>query len=213
MGNIFDISVTLKPDMVTYPGDAPFSKQAISSLSDGKSANLSKLTMGSHTGTHIDYALHFFENAPASDDLCLENVVGDALVLDTSKTGAAVDAKTLENIWPARAITRVLLRTTNSADALFKKKEFFKDFVYLDISGAKFLVEKKVKTVGIDYLSIEKYKSSDHAVHRFLLKNNITVIEGLDLANINPGEYFLICLPLKIADADGTPARAVLIKK
>ena len=213
MGNIFDISVTLKPDMVTYPGDAPFEKQVYSSLDEGKSANLSRFSLGSHTGTHIDYPLHFFKDGRDSGDLELENVVGDALVLDVTDASKTVDAEVLKNAWPDHDIDRVLLRTANSTNALFEKEHFYTDFIYLGISGAQFLAEKKVKTVGVDYLSVEKYKSDDHAVHKFLLSQNITVIEGLDLSKVSAGQYFLACLPLKIAGSDGAPARAILIKK
>lgn len=199
---IHDISVTLRPGMVTYPGDPQLRLSRVQSLDDGDAANVSRLDFGVHSGTHVDAPLHFVHGAPDATALPLDVLVGDAWVLDATAFEAEVDGR-LE--LPDGA-ERVLLRTRNSELGLLGNDEFDDRFVRLNVEGARSLLERRVRLVGVDYLSV-----GDEAVHESLLSMGVVVVEGLDLSAVEPGRYRLVCLPLKIAGSDGAPARAVLI--
>jgi arylformamidase len=202
---ILDISVTLSPDLPVYPGDPPVDMAPWTRMTDGDSANVSRVTLCTHSGTHIDVPRHFSDQGEPVDVIPLEVMVGDALVLEIA--GAKViGRKELERL-PVRGHKRLLLKTDNSGP--WEGTEFNHDFVALSVDGAEYLVELGVKLVGIDYLSIEAVEG-DGTVHKLLLNERIVILEGINLAGVMPGEYELICLPLKIADADGAPVRAIL---
>jgi arylformamidase len=174
-----DVSVPIRPRMPIYAGDPGVAITRAKAIDDGDPVNLTRLDIGAHTGTHVDAPVHFIPAAGPID-------------------AALVDALG----WPA-GTERVLFKTRNSR--LWERDSFTSDFVRLDGGGAAALIERGVRLVGIDYLSI-----GDSAAHVALLDRGVGVIEGLDLRAVDPGSYFLICLPLKIAGSDGAPARAVL---
>ena len=204
---VIDISVANGPAQHVYPGDPPPRVEQAKAIRAGDVCNVSLLTMGSHTGTHVDAPYHFIDGGARLGEVALERMVGEALVVDL-RGRAAVDAAALESA-ALRTGDILLCRTDNSWR--WEKAEFQRDFVYLTLDAAGLLVERGIRAVGIDYLSIEQFGSSDFPVHHRLLGAGVFVIEGLDLRAVEPGRYTLVCLPLKFPDLDGAPARAVLL--
>lgn len=223
MSRFFDISVPLFTGMVSYPGDAKPSIEPGKQISAGDTSNLSDITLGSHSGTHVDAPRHFIDGERTVDQLQLGMLVGPARVLDLTSVSGTIEAEDLEDAglgrdmeqsgWDPAAddrgdAARVLLKTTNSS--LWEDPKFHKDFVALGNSGADMLVEIGVQLVGIDYLSIERFHPDTYYVHNRLLEAVMIVLEGVDLSGVEAATYELICLPLKIRGGDGAPARAVL---
>jgi arylformamidase len=170
---------------------------------------LSSITFGSHTGTHIDAPGHAIQGALFLDKIPLETFIGTCRVLDFSKEsneGVTLEFLKNKNI---KNSERILLKTRNSIRGF---ETFYDDYVYLDGEGADYLAELGVALVGIDALSIKKRGSNDHRPHLALLSKNIPIIEGLDLSKVVEGEYELFCLPLNFTNIDGAPARAILIQ-
>lgn len=204
---LVDVSVVLRPGIPTYPGNPEFELQPVQRIADGASANVSKLVMGTHTGTHVDAPRHFFDDKPGVDALPLDLLIGRARVIDLPVRGGITDAHLADA--GLREDLRVLLRTPNSA--LWNSAEgFHQDYTYLTEAGAKYLVEQGVKVVGVDYLSVEKFHTPGHPAHQALLGNSVVIIEGLNLSDAEAGQYEMYCLPLRVKDGDGAPARVVL---
>lgn len=203
---LLDVSVPLAPGLPIFPNNPPFELQPVKRIADGGSSNVSRLVLGTHTGTHVDAPKHFFDDAGGVDSLPLDLLIGRARVIDIGKRGA-ITADDLA-VAGLREDLRVLFRTPNSA--LWNSSAFHEDYAHLSESGARYLVDQGVKVVGIDYLSIEAFKKAGAPAHRALLGNGIVIIEGLNLADVEPGMYEMYCLPLLVAGADGAPARVVL---
>ncbi|MGZ3595196.1 MAG: cyclase family protein [Syntrophales bacterium] len=203
-----DISLTLKSNMMHWPGDPPVSIERVREMDKGDTVNLSKITMGAHSGTHVDAPVHFIKGAEGVDQLLFDSLMGPARVIEIA------DADTIreEDITDYRIKKgeRILLRTQNSIKKILYRDVFTEDFVYLEKSAAEFLVSRGIKTLGVDYLSVGGYKKNGPDVHRLLLGAGILIIEGLDLSKTPPGLYNMICLPMKILDSDGAPARVIL---
>ena len=202
-----DISVTLKNNMVHWPGDPPVRIKRSSNMNKGDHCNISTLSMGSHTGTHMDAPFHFLKKGKSLDQMPLEATIGPARVIPIRDHGSI----TLEELRPYRIRRgeRILFKTRNSTRC-WKTDTFKKDFVYLSTEAAQYLAKTKIRMVRVDYLSVGGYKRNGTDVHRALLKAGIWIIEGLNLSKIKPGRHNLICLPLKILHSDGAPARAIL---
>ena len=209
MSRIYDISVPIRSGGLVYPGNPEVEIALQQAVAKGAGANVSSIRFGSHTGTHADAARHFFDDGQTVDRIPLERLIGPALLLSFPDDLRAISAADLRN-HDLKGRTRILLRTRNSA--LLSQKEFVRDYTYLAPDGAQYLVDNGVELVGIDYLSIEQFHSGHHMTHRILLERSVVILEGLDLSVPAPGEYELICLPLRIEGCDGAPARAVLIK-
>ena len=201
-----DVSVPLAPGIPAYPGNPEFELQPIKRIAEGGSSNVSRLVMGTHTGTHVDAPRHFFDGAAGIDGLALDLLIGRAHVVDMPRRGGI----TVDDLARAglREDLRVLLRTPNSA--LWNGTAFKQDYTYLTEDGARYLVAQGVKVVGIDYLSVEQFKKAGAPAHRTLLSQGVIIIEGLNLSDAEPGMYEMYCLPLRIAGGDGAPARVVL---
>jgi arylformamidase len=208
VSRIYDISVPIRSGGLVYPGNPEIEITLQQAVARGAGANVSSIRFGSHTGTHADAARHFFDDGQTVDKIPLERLIGPALLLGFADDVRAVTAADLRK-QDLKGRTRILLRTRNSA--LLSKKEFAPDYTYLAPDGAQYLVDNGVELVGIDYLSIEQFHSGHHKTHRILLERSVVILEGLDLSVPSPGEYELICLPLRIEGCDGAPARAVLI--
>jgi arylformamidase len=193
--------------MVVWPGDPPVRIERISNIADGGVANLSAISMCLHTGTHVDAPLHFLEGGPSVAQIPPDALVGPARVIGV-RDRKAIRARELEP-YRFRRGERVLFRT-RGARRRWATPEFCADYVYLAPDAAALLVERGVRAVGIDYLSIGAPGEEGYEVHRVLLRAGIWIVEGLDLSAVAPGRYELICLPLRVPGADGTPARAVL---
>jgi arylformamidase len=204
---VIDISVPNRPGMHAYPGDPVLRVESARDIRRGDVCNLSLLTLGSHTGTHVDAPYHFLADGPRLGDVPLDRMVGEALVADL-RGRAAIDAAALAAV-PLRAGDILLCRTDNSER--WASPEFRRDFTYLTEDAADWLVAHGARAVGMDYLSIERFGSESFPVHHRLLGAGVFVIEGLDLGAVEPGRYTLVCLPLKFPDLDGAPARAVLL--
>ena len=202
MTQIFDISVPVRPGMITYPGDPTVSLERVVSLAEGGVCNLSKLDFGVHSGTHVDAPVHFIDGAPGAEALSLDVLIGPARVVDATHADR-LDAEALAGFELAE---RVLLKTRNSE--LWARESFSDDHVGLTESGATALVDAGVRLVGIDYLTL-----GDEKAHRALLGAGLVAVEGLDLRNVEPGEYELICAPLKLVGSDGAPARVLLRRR
>jgi arylformamidase len=203
---IYDISMEIKEGMLTYPGDPEVRIKKIPK----SASNLSELTLGSHTGTHVDVKRHINNKGLGVDRIPLEKCIGPCKVLDLTKTkfGDGIRPVDLAN-FSIKKNDIILLKTKNSS---IKNKKFRKDFVYLTEEGAEFLVNKKIKAVGIDYLSIQKYHTGSCAAHCVLLDKNVLIFEGINLSKVRPGKYTFIGLPLKIKEGDGSPIRAILVE-
>ena len=208
MSRIYDISVPIRPGGIVYPGNPEIDITLQQAVARGSGANVSTIRFGSHTGTHADAARHFFDDGQPVDLIPLDRLIGPALLVSFSDDVRAVGAAELK-AHDLRRHKRILLRTRNSA--LLSQRHFVSDYTYLAPDGAEYLVDSGVEVVGIDYLSIEQFHSGHHRTHRTLLAKSVVILEGLDLSVPPPGEYQLICLPLRIEGCDGAPARAVLI--
>lgn len=204
---VIDISVPNGPHQHVYPGDPPPRIEQAASIAQGNPANVSMLTMGSHTGTHVDAPYHFLPDGPRLGAVPMDRMVGGCVVLDL-RGRPAVDAAALAGA-PVQPGDIVLCRTDNSWR--WDAPDFQRDFTYVTLDAAHLLVERGVRALGMDYLSIEEFGSPDFPVHKRLLGAGVFVIEGLDLKHVEPGRYTLVCLPLKFPDLDGAPARAVLL--
>lgn len=208
---IYDITLSISPSLPVWPGDPPVEVERVLKIEAGANANVSRINMGLHTGTHVDAPIHFLPGGRGVESIPLDILTGPAYVLclpdmDTISAsvlkGSAIPPHTL----------RLLIKTRNSLHWKREDKCFITDFVGIDADGARFLVDSGIKLVGIDYLSIAPYKQS-RPTHEVLLQAGIVIVEGLDLSEVREGHYILYCLPLKITGGDGAPARAILIKE
>jgi arylformamidase len=206
---IYDISMPLREGMPVYEGNPLFRRVETHELGkDGSPVNQSRLEMGVHCGTHIDAPRHFEKDGFMVEGVPLENLVGPARLLHFSRRDQ-IDRADLEGLdWTG--VERILFRTRNS-DHWGRGGEFDPGYVYLTGEGAKFLVDKKIRLVGTDGLGIEQFGSKDHPAHHALLQAGVTLLEGLYLKDVPPGDYTLFCGPLRIEGAEGAPARALLI--
>lgn len=203
---IYDVTLPLSEDMIVYPGDPPVKIERKSIISKNEAAyNLSNYSFGSHSGTHVDPPLHFIENGVSVDKLPLELLMGRARVVEI--TASRIDETVLEE-FDFTVDARVLFKTRNSY--LLSEKRFVEDYVYVTPGAARALINNGIKVVGIDYLSVEKFGDESFETHHTLLGAGTVIVEGLDLREIAPGDYEMICLPLKVKGGDGAPARVVL---
>lgn len=208
---IYDISVAISDRTPVYPGDPGVEIVAHASMERGDAANVTLLRLGVHTGTHVDAPAHFIRGARTVSELPLDALVGRARVVEVPAGATAVDEGHVETLVP-RGTERVLFKTRNSDFWAAGDDTFREDFTYITPAAARALAAAGARLVGIDYLSIEKFKSENFDAHIALLSRGVVIVEGLNLGGVPAGEYEFACLPLKIAggDGDGAPARAVL---
>ncbi len=205
--NIIDISWPISPDMTSYK-DIKIVTFTPTKTLEKDHARETKITLGAHSGTHIDAPAHFIKNGHTIDNILLQKFVGPCRVIELTEITDHINAQDLEK----HAIQEqeiILLKTQNSL--LNPTHHATKSFIYLDHSAARYLAEKKIKSVGIDYLGIER-NQPDHETHITLLNNNIPIIEGLRLAHAPAGNYLLCCLPLAVQNLEASPARAILFQ-
>ena len=206
-GSWIDITVPVREGMPVWPGDPAPLFERIMDQENGDVCTLTRVAMSAHTGTHMDAPLHFIKDAPTIDEMPFHAAIGPARVIPIHNRKAI----TLEELEPHRIEPneRILFKTVNS-DRIWHKEQFNEGFVFIDESAAKHLAKRGVLLVGVDYLSVGGFKQDAVETHHALLDSGIWVIEGLNLNGVEPGRYELICLPLKLVDSDGSPARAVL---
>jgi len=202
-----DISVPLRDEMVHWPGDPPVSIKRVKDITKGDTTNLSVISMGAHSGTHVDAPIHFVKQGQGIDNIPIDTLVGRARVIEIRDPESIKPEELLQ--YNIRRGERILFKTRNSSH-VWKKDEFVEDFVFISDAAADFLLDRGVRLVGVDYLSVGSFKHGGSYVHKTLLSKGVWTIEGLNLSNVTPGKYDLICLPLRIAGGDGAPARAIL---
>lgn len=193
----------------TYPGDSPFSMQWMAGLEKGSNCSLSVLSLGSHTGTHIDFPSHILRDGLPLDTYPPERFITPARVIGVRNCDA-VPAQALHDVNIQRGES-ILFKTSNSFQGLMHNPTFRDEYVSLSPPAAELCVSLGAALVGIDYISVDRYEDESLPVHNILLKNDVLILEGLDLSAVSPGRYWLICLPLKIKDAEAAPVRAVLV--
>ena len=208
---IHDVTVPLRPDVATYPGEPGPRLALLKSRAKGDAADVRELTLALHTGTHVDAPTHFIDGGATVDQLPIEVLVGRCRVVDV-EAAPHVTAVALAAAVGPHAPERLLLRTRNSSGPrpVWTAPEFVRDFAAIAPDGARWLVDHGVKLVGVDYLSIEPFDAKEPLAHLVLLGAGVVAVEGLDLRRVPAGSYRLHCLPIPLVGADGAPARVLL---
>jgi arylformamidase len=204
-----DISVALDADLPAWPGSPGVLTKLRTAIAHGEDANVTQLSIDVHSGTHVDAPRHFSDDGETVEEIGLVPFVGPAFVLDTSSV-KEITASVLDAAGMPEETERLLLRTANSLQPDMYQTPFDEDYAALTLDGAEWVAAKRLRLVGIDYLSIQRY-SEPPDVHRVLLSAGIPILEGLRLAEVTPGAYQLICLPIRLANVEGAPARAILL--
>lgn len=210
MKRIYDITLTVTPGMPVWPGDPSVLLERFSRIEGGADANISRITMGVHTGTHLDAPFHFVQGGRGVDELSLAVLMGPATVIRIPDSVDLITQDVLEAALIPDGVTRLLIRTRNSKYWTRKDPVFHKNFVAISSDGAEALVERGIRLVGVDYLSVAPYRDPV-PTHKILLGAGVIALEGLNLSKVPPGEYELAALPIKLGGCDGAPVRAVLI--
>jgi arylformamidase len=210
---IHDISLTLSPDLPTWPGEPRLSLERKRKMEEGSRSNVTHFSAGVHIGTHVDAPYHFLGgDAPTIESLPLDVLTGPACVVAFPDVDTHITADDLQGAEIPSAATRLLFKTRNSDLWARGETDFQEDFAALTADAAEWLVEQGIRLVGIDYLSVAPFTAAV-LPHRILLQAGVVAVEGLDLSEVEAGEYMLYCLPLKIEGSDGAPARAILIEE
>jgi arylformamidase len=204
-----DISVPLRSGMVHWPDNPPVRIERMLDMERGDVANVSKISLGSHTGTHMDAPIHFVRAGEGIDRLPLDATIGRARLIEIQDP-VSIKPDELSQHGIGRG-ERVLFKTRNSSLGWWTQ-DLIEDYVYVSQEAARYLANREVRTVGVDYLCVSGFRRDGVETHQVLLGTGIWVLEGLDVGRVEPGEYELICLPLKVEDGDGAPARAILRK-
>jgi arylformamidase len=207
--NFIDISVELSEHLPTWPGGYGVNISHLHKIGENSDANVSRLDIDVHSGTHIDAPLHFVEDGKTTTDIPLERLCGSVIVLKIDDQIERIDAKVLESYPIPTSCKKILLRTRNTSNQLWQKKAFDRQYVAITADAAQWLVDHQIELIGIDYCSIQKFDDPVDT-HQILLRNEVIILEGLDLSNVKQGEYHLLCFPIKVQGIEGVPVRAVL---
>jgi arylformamidase len=208
MPELIDITARLRPGMPTWPGSERLRVRRARSIAAGDSVNETWLEMNVHSGTHTEGPLHFIDDGEPLEQTPLDAFVGPVIVA-AIPTVRQISRAELEAAGIPDGTQRLLLRTHNSDELLLQADDFTEDFAALTLDGARWVADRGLKLVGIDYLSIQMF-GGDPETHRVLMRAGVAILEGLDLSNVEPGPYRLTCMPLRLADAEAAPARAIL---
>ena len=207
----YDISLTISSELPVWPGDPAITLERVQKIEEGDSANVTRINMSVHVGTHVDAPYHFLgEQAMTVEKLPLNILNGRAYVLQVPEEIDLITSSFLESVMIPPRTRRILFKTRNSKLWAAGKKTFQKDFVAISPDGAQYLADRSVKLIGVDYLSVAPF-TDGITPHKILLQEGIVIVEGLNLSQVSQGRYTLHCLPLKIEGADGAPARAILV--
>jgi arylformamidase len=207
---IYDISLTLSPDLPVWPGDPAIELEQVASMDAGSIVNVTRMGISVHTGTHVDAPHHFLNDHRTVEALALDVLTGPCYVTQLPDDIDEISAEVLERISLPSGLRRVLFGTRNSKLWARGEKEFKTDFVAITEDGAQWLVARGIALVGVDYLSVAPFDAGV-PTHKVLLEAGVIIVEGLNLSEAPRGFYDLYCLPLKIAGSDGAPARAILV--
>ncbi len=209
---IIDVTRTVDPKIPKWPDETePPSQEFVTRTDNGDPATVSEWKMSSHTGTHMDARMHFIPGGWTMEALDLSRSVGPCRVVDLTHVEGHVSRADLEAAEVAGQV-RLLLKTRNSEQEFMQREQFEEGYSAISREAAEYLVEIGVETIGVDYLSVEPFEDGEFNTHHTLLGADVVILEGLVLTDVEPGEYFLACLPLKLAGSDGSPARAILIR-
>lgn len=209
-GRLIDVSVPVSPDLPTWPGDPAVEVRPAKRIARGDASNVSVLSLGNHTGTHVDPPSHFLEGARSADELDPEALVGPGWVADLPGATGEIGPAELEGAGVPPGIERLLLRTPNSG-TLRPGAPVLASFACLSLGAARWVVDRGIRLIGVDYLSVERADApKEHPVHRTLLAAGVVIVEGLDLSHAPAGPCEVLCLPLLLAGGDGAPARVFL---
>lgn len=203
---LYDVSVPVRPGMPAWPGDPALAVERVHDMARGDRNTLSRLELGVHAGTHVDAPAHFIADGETVEDMPLDLMVCEARVVGIAHPEQVTVAELERNAIASGE--RILLRTRNSA--LWARDAFAEDFVHLSTDAAEWLAARGIALLGTDYLSVGGYKRNGTEVHRALLGAGVWLVEGLDLAAVGPGRYEMLCLPLRLVGAEGSPARVLL---
>jgi arylformamidase len=206
---LIDISVPIQTGMLVFPDDPPVELEPQARIADGDPVNVTSISIGTHTGTHIDAQWHFIDDGARLSAIALERLIGPCLVVDFSDRTADIDAQALDSAPIPNDTTRLLLKTRNSQFWDTDPTSFREDYVGVSHDGARWLADRGIDFVGIDYLTVEPW-DSDGETHQIMLRANMVILETIDLREVEPGAYTVYCLPLRIDDADGAPSRVLL---
>lgn len=206
---LYDISISIEPGMPQWPGDDPVAERPLSRTSEDV-ANVTQLNFTTHTGTHVDPPRHFVHDGRTIDDVPLERWVGPCWVADLTSSGPEVEVVELEAAGIPDGTERLILKTSNTGLWRSNPRAFVESYVGISLASASWIVERGIRLIGIDYLSIGGMHTTNVETHQLLLGNDVVIVEGLDLLEIEPGPYELLCFPLKIRAGDGAPARVAL---
>jgi arylformamidase len=209
---ILDISLTIGPDLLTWPNDPGIEIQPTSRMSEGDAANVSELKIGTHTGTHVDPPVHFVDGAAGIDRVSLDTLFGPCVVADARGVEGRLGPVELDRMGIPDETERLLIRSDNSEIWGNLPAPFPAEYTCLSLAGASWLVRRGIRLIGVDFLSVEAKGAPGHPVHVELLTHEVVIVEGLSLGEAEPGAYTLAVLPLKILDGDGGPARAILLQ-
>ncbi|NTV83651.1 MAG: cyclase family protein [Bacteroidales bacterium] len=208
---IYDVSLTISQKLPVWPGDPPILLERVSKIEEGADANVTHIKMGAHVGTHVDAPFHFLgKGRQTVDQLSLSVLTGRAYVLRIPDEVKVITADVLGKANLPSRTRRLILKTRNSSYWSEETLVFQEEFVGLSPDGAQFIVDRGIRLVGIDYLSIAPFHQGK-PTHQILLDAGIVIVEGLNLSEVTPGRYTLYCLPLKLAGSDGAPARTILV--
>lgn len=212
----YDLSLPISGRLPVWPGDPPVRVILSSSLDRGDPANVSRLDLGSHTGTHIDAPLHFEAGGAPVDRLPLAVLIGPARLvsLDVDEKITRADLEGVD----LRGVSRLLFKTKNCLQwkssiaeaASGSRAAFHENYIYLSEDAAEYLVDRGIRLVGVDYLSVESFHNKSFSTHHCLLRAGVVILEGLNPSDVPPGDYELIALPLRLEGGDGAPARVIL---
>ena len=205
---LIDISMPLTEDMPVWPGSPGHAARLVKSLAGGDPVDATELTLELHTGTHLDAPSHMFPGAATMGEYDLATAFGKALVVDTG-AASRIDASVLEGLGIPTGTERLLLRTRNTTGVPLHSRTFTEDYAALTLDGAECLVSWGIRLVGIDYLSIQRFEDPVDT-HHTLFRGGVTILEGLQLDDVEPGHWELVCLPLSLPGLEAAPARAVL---
>lgn len=210
MTRIIDVTVPFRTDLPLWPGSVRPVVKRVRSIAGGEAANVSRLDTGCHYGTHVDAPVHFIDGGDAVEALPLDAMVGPAYVVEIADA-KQVTAARLERAAIPSDTQRLLVKTGNSALWDKPNHAFFEDFAALAPDGAQWVVDRGIRLVGVDYLSVQRFRDDPaNRTHHVLLGARVVIVEGLDLRAVAPGRYGLTCLPLKLVGSDGAPARVIL---
>jgi len=206
---IYDITAEICDNLPIYGGEKRPEITNTKRLENGDSSNFSQIAFTSHTGTHADMPLHFIPGGDACHNIALDHFYGRAKVVRIAVTSHIRK----EDLLPLNIEAGDILLLNTGQSIYMKQREFKKDYLALVPEAAEYLAEKQIKTVGIDYLSIDPYDAADFPAHKILLGNGIVILEGLVLSDVPEGTYTLSALPLKFTGGNGSPVRAILVER